>query len=169
MVPVITYKFSIFKAFVRRVQIQITIKKFTVGKHKKPTDELLLGSDVMQSGRSLLAFQTNTLSRVGVTTDGVLDWMIAFITHALGFSVYISRILATGSQKSHCHFKSHMKSSLHHLSSFLPLLCSCQFQRLNILNSSALKFISQMAGISNSTLHFTIMLCPAQVTFFVPL
>jgi hypothetical protein len=33
--------------------------------------------------------------------------------------------------RSHCNFKSHMKSSLHSLIPFLPLLCSCQFRRFN--------------------------------------
>jgi hypothetical protein len=44
------------------------------------------------------------------------------VTHALGFSIFISRILATDLQPSHCKFKSHMKSSLHSLIHFLPLL-----------------------------------------------
>jgi hypothetical protein len=33
------------------------------------------------------------------------------VTHALGFSVFTSRILATDLSQSHCNFKSHMKSS----------------------------------------------------------
>jgi hypothetical protein len=37
------------------------------------------------------------------------------VTHALGFSVFISRILATDLSQSHCNFKSHMKTSLHSL------------------------------------------------------
>jgi hypothetical protein len=41
------------------------------------------------------------------------------IPHTLGFSVFISRILATDSSQSHCNFKSHMKFSLHHLIPFL--------------------------------------------------
>jgi hypothetical protein len=32
-----------------------------------------------------------------------------------------------------CHFKSHMKSSLHRLVPFLPLFCNCQFWRLDSL------------------------------------
>jgi hypothetical protein len=45
------------------------------------------------------------------------------VKHALGFSVFISRILATDLYQSHYHFKSHMKSSSHSLSSFFPLFC----------------------------------------------
>jgi hypothetical protein len=33
--------------------------------------------------------------------------------------------------KSHCHFKSHMKSSFHRLIPFLPLFCNCHFRRLD--------------------------------------
>jgi hypothetical protein len=32
--------------------------------------------------------------------------------------------------KSHCHFKSHMKSCFHSLTPFLPLFCICQFRTL---------------------------------------
>jgi hypothetical protein len=41
-------------------------------------------------------------------------------THALGFSVFTNRILATDISQSHCNFKLHMKSSWHHLIPFLP-------------------------------------------------
>jgi hypothetical protein len=44
------------------------------------------------------------------------------VTHALGFSVFTSRILATDLSQSHYHFKSHMKSSLYSLIPFLPIL-----------------------------------------------
>jgi hypothetical protein len=76
----------------------------------------------------------------------VLDWMIGFIAsstftefgntgnysiailhtfhftvaHALGFSVFTSRILVTDLSQSHCNFNSHMKSSWHILIPFLP-------------------------------------------------
>jgi hypothetical protein len=42
-------------------------------------------------------------------------------THALGISVFISRILATDFSQSHCNFKSHIKSSCHSLLSYLRL------------------------------------------------
>jgi hypothetical protein len=48
-------------------------------------------------------------------------------THALGFSVFTSRILATDLQQSQCHFKSHTKSSFHSPIPFLPLFFNCQF------------------------------------------
>jgi hypothetical protein len=44
------------------------------------------------------------------------------VTHTLGFSVFTSRILATDLLQSHCHFKSHMNSSLHSLIQFLSFL-----------------------------------------------
>jgi hypothetical protein len=52
------------------------------------------------------------------------------VAHALGFSVFTSRILATGLSQPHCNFKSHMKSSCHSL--ILPChFCSCQFRNLD--------------------------------------
>jgi hypothetical protein len=56
------------------------------------------------------------------------------VTHALGFSVFINRIQATDLSQSHCHFKSHMKSSFHAIILQLPT----QF------NS---KIISRLAGV----------------------
>jgi hypothetical protein len=50
-------------------------------------------------------------------------------THALGFSVFTSRILATDLCLTN--FKSHMKSSLHRIIPFLPLFYSIQFRRLD--------------------------------------
>jgi hypothetical protein len=41
------------------------------------------------------------------------------VTHALGFTVFTSRILATGLSQSHCNFKSHVMSSLNRL---IPIL-----------------------------------------------
>jgi hypothetical protein len=51
------------------------------------------------------------------------------VTHALGFSVFTSRLLAKDLSQSHCNFKSHMKSSGHSLISFLPLF-STQFNSI---------------------------------------
>jgi hypothetical protein len=60
------------------------------------------------------------------------------VVHALGFSVCISRILATELQQAHCHFISHMNSSFHSLIHFLSLFCSAQFRRLNSIEAHIL-------------------------------
>jgi hypothetical protein len=60
------------------------------------------------------------------------------VAHALGFSVFTSRILATDLSQSHCHFISHMKSSCHSSIPSLPLFCSCQLRRLDSPLSSIL-------------------------------
>jgi hypothetical protein len=44
------------------------------------------------------------------------------VTHALQFSAFTSRILATDLSQSRCNFKSHMKSSWHTLIPFLSFL-----------------------------------------------
>jgi hypothetical protein len=44
------------------------------------------------------------------------------ITHALGLSGFVNRILAMDLSQSHCNFKSHMKSSWRNLIPFLPFL-----------------------------------------------
>jgi hypothetical protein len=46
------------------------------------------------------------------------------VTHALGFSVFTSRILATYLSQSRRNFNSHVKSSWHGLIPFLPFLLS---------------------------------------------
>jgi hypothetical protein len=55
------------------------------------------------------------------------------VTHALGFSVFTSRILVTDLSQSHWHFNLHMKPSFHSLILFLPLFCNCQFRRLDLV------------------------------------
>jgi hypothetical protein len=50
------------------------------------------------------------------------------VAHALGFSVFTSRILVTDVSQSHCHFNSYMKSSWHSLIPFWPFL----FNRLGL-------------------------------------
>jgi hypothetical protein len=42
------------------------------------------------------------------------------VVHALGFSVFTSRVLATDLSQSHCHFNSHMTSSWHSLIPLFP-------------------------------------------------
>jgi hypothetical protein len=44
------------------------------------------------------------------------------VTHALGFSVLTSRVLATELSQCHCNFKSHVKSSWHRPIPFFPFL-----------------------------------------------
>jgi hypothetical protein len=109
------------------------------GKRKIPTH-------VVTSQRN--SIQDNIVSCISEYRRG-LDWMIRFIApytftqlwttenysavailhtfqftapHALGFSVFTSRILATDFSQSHCNFKSHVKSSCHSLIPFLPFL-----------------------------------------------
>jgi hypothetical protein len=64
------------------------------------------------------------------------------VAHALCFSAFASRILPTDLSQSHCHFKSHMKSSLYSLIPFLPLFCTCQFWRLD-----SIQFLCSQAHI----------------------
>jgi hypothetical protein len=64
------------------------------------------------------------------------------VTHALGFSVFISRILATDLSQTRCHFRSHLESSLHQLISFLALIL-----RLQIPKTRLIQFICSQAHI----------------------
>jgi hypothetical protein len=89
------------------------------------------------------------------------------VTHALGFSVFTSRILATDLSQSHCHFKSHKKSSL-------PVsFFSCHYSAVinsedsTPFSSSAPTLISWQAGVSKldsslptTTLGRVFWLCP---------
>jgi hypothetical protein len=52
------------------------------------------------------------------------------VTHAIGFSVFTSRIFATDLSQFHYHVKSHTKSSLQNLTHFLPFR-SYQFWKLD--------------------------------------
>jgi hypothetical protein len=105
-----------------------------------------------------------TFTRLGTTDNysavAILHTVQFTVAHALGLSVFTSPILATDLSRSHCHFKSRMKSFLHSLIHFfswkeiveqakafkkwscralwrrrrihfLPLFCSCQFRRLD--------------------------------------
>jgi hypothetical protein len=113
----------------------------------------------MQSERNYLRFKENTIApcrRYAWLIDGLLDWMIGFIdtlyiqlgTTGNSSATAISALYSSplhmhyNSQsspvvswqriyKSHCHFKSHTKSSLHLLIPFLPLICNYQFRRLD--------------------------------------
>jgi hypothetical protein len=101
----------------------------------------------VKGGKSLkiLTVLFKILSRVGVTYKTGFGLVIGFIdnrtrdyrqysaiailhtfqftvTHALGFLVFTSRILATDLSQFHFNFKSHMKSSCHSLIPFLSFL-----------------------------------------------
>jgi hypothetical protein len=88
------------------------------------------------------------------------------VIHALGFSVFTSRILATDLSQSHCHFKSQMKSCLRRLISFLSIFCYCQFRRLDS-NSSSPKLIYWKAGVSklDSSLPTRLLFCSSEHFF----
>jgi hypothetical protein len=79
-------------------------------------------------------------------------------THALGFSVFISRILATDLPQSHCYFKSHMKSSLHHLIPFLALIPRLPIRRLDSIQFLCSK-AHILAGWRLEARPFTSLLC----------
>jgi hypothetical protein len=58
----------------------------------------------------------HTLGTTGNYSDIVIVHTFQFtVAHALGTSVFTSRILAMDLSQSHCHFNSHMKSSWHSL------------------------------------------------------
>jgi hypothetical protein len=90
------------------------------------------------------------------------------VTHALGFPVLTSRILATDFEQSHCRFKSQMKSSCHSPITFLLLFCRCQFRRLDsiqILCSQA----HILAGWRLETRLYSILFSAAEHFFITTL
>jgi hypothetical protein len=76
-----------------------------------------------------LYIELGTTGNYSLTAD--LHTLQFSVTHALGFSVFNIRILVTDLWQFHCHFISHMKSSLQSIICFLPLFCNCQFRRLD--------------------------------------
>jgi hypothetical protein len=94
-------------------------------------------------------------TQLGPTGNTALRWSTYtfqfIVTHALGFSVFTSRILATDLSKSHCNSKSHMEFSLHSLIPFLPLFCSRQLNSVPSSNPGRL-------ASRNSTLHLRLLL-----------
>jgi hypothetical protein len=85
------------------------------------------------------------------------------ITHALGFSVSTSRILATDLSQSHCHFKAHMRPSFHRLIPFLPFLLNPlrlpsperdkYWLKWTILEPNSLNFWQQLTLLSWTLLY----------------
>jgi hypothetical protein len=67
----------------------------------------------------------------------VLHTLQFIAAHELGLSVFTRRILTTDLWQSHCHFKTNMESYFRSLITFLPLLCSCQSQRLDSIRFQA--------------------------------
>jgi hypothetical protein len=86
-------------------------------------------------------------SHTQLETAAILHTIEFTVAHALGFSVCISRILATDLSPSHSNFTSYMKSSFHSLITFLPLYCNCQFRRFDY---SRLSFSALQASQSQS-------------------
>jgi hypothetical protein len=70
-------------------------------------------------------------TRGNYSAISVLHILQFTVPHALWFSVFTSRLLATDLSQSHCNFKLHMKSSLHRLVPSLLLFCDCQFRGLD--------------------------------------
>jgi hypothetical protein len=74
-------------------------------------------------------------------TIAIIHTLQFAVAHALGFSVFTSHSLAMDLSQPHCYFKSLVKSC-HSLVPFLPLFCSCQFQRLD-----SIRFLCSQAHI----------------------
>jgi hypothetical protein len=83
----------------------------------------------------IIGFIDHLYTPLGTTSNYsaivILHTLQFTVTHALGFSIFTSRILATDLQQSHYLFKSHMKPSFHGLSPFLPLFWNCKFRKLD--------------------------------------
>jgi hypothetical protein len=135
-------------------------------------------------------------SRVLVTAEGVLDWMIRFIdtlftqlgttgnysaiadlhtlqftvTYELGISVFTIRIMVTDLSQSHCHFKLHMESSFNSQTPSLPLFCSCNPEDSTQFNSSVPQLISQQAAVpklDSSLFDYCFVLLYTDKHFFI--
>jgi hypothetical protein len=98
----------------------------------------------------LIHTQLGTTGYYSAITD--LRTLQFTITHALGFSVFASRILAMALWRSHCHFRSHKKSSFHSLTPCLQLpIPKTRLDSIPLLPSS---YPGRLAP-RNSTLFFS--------------
>jgi hypothetical protein len=91
---------------------------------------------------------------IRITRDYMQDRAMAIlhnsqftVSHVLGFSVFTGPNLATDLLQSHCHFKSHMKSSWHSLIPLLPSFCSCQFRSFD---STTLNYCSNLPRLART-------------------
>jgi hypothetical protein len=84
----------------------------------------------------MIGFIDTLFTELGSTSN--TDFTVHLYTHTLGFSVFISLILATDLSQPPSNFKSHMKCYLHSLIPFLPLLCIWQFRRLESFSTPLL-------------------------------
>jgi hypothetical protein len=69
-----------------------------------------------------------------IRTLSLINTLQFTVTHAPGFSVFTSHILAT--DLSYCNFKSYTESSLFSLIPFLPLFCNSRHNSIPLLLSS---------------------------------
>jgi hypothetical protein len=147
----------------------------------------------------LFGIINNTVTYRGVCarlTKRVLKWMIGFtdtfythttrdyrhyrtiailhtlqftVTHALGLSVFTSRILATDLSQSHCNFKSHMNPNLHRLIYFFfPYSATANSEDSTQFNST---LISRQLGVPklDCSLSTTVLYSVASsVSFYNP-
>jgi hypothetical protein len=113
----------------------------------------------------------NTRNYKQYSAIAILHAVLLTVTHALGFSVFTSRILATDLSQPHCNLKSHLKSYCHSLTPFLPLFCSCQFRRLDsiqFLCSQALIPAGWRPETRLYILGYCVWSCILTVSFYKP-
>jgi hypothetical protein len=78
--------------------------------------------------------------------------------YTLGFLVSTSRILATDFITV-CHFKSHMRFTLHRLIPFMPIFRNCQFQRLELIQFLCSQRYIAVGWRLETRLHWTTLFC----------
>jgi hypothetical protein len=81
------------------------------------------------------------------------------VAHALGFSAFTSRILATDLSQSHCHFNSHMTFSLYSLIRFLAFSAAANSEDSTKFSS---EYCSIFLQLLNSQFQFYNLPCYKQ-------